>query len=117
MELPARPEEARWASMTLIEQMANIGSETGRTYKWLSKSKPQMAMGAYIRALDLIDLTLKTGRRGTDGRGALLEELCRCRDIFTGSFLSSDLETLRWVERYFAQFAKALSLNTKILLP
>ena len=33
----------RWASISLMEQMANIGSEVGRTCKWLMKGKPDMA--------------------------------------------------------------------------
>ena len=33
----------RWASISLMEQMANIGSEVGRTCKWLMKGKSDMA--------------------------------------------------------------------------
>ena len=33
----------RWASISLMEQMANIGSEVGRSCKWLMKGKPDMA--------------------------------------------------------------------------
>lgn len=36
-------DENRWASMSLAEQMANIGSEVGRSAKWLSKGKMTMA--------------------------------------------------------------------------
>ena len=109
MEFPAIPDEGRWSSLTLIEQMANIGSEVGRTLKWMSGSKPQMAAGAYIRALDLMDLTIKVGRAGTLGRAPLLRELCRCRDVFTEAVSTSNLEDLKWVDRYFAQFAKSYS--------
>lgn len=106
MELPALPDCQRWAALTLIEQMANIGSEVGRTYKWLSKSKPQMAQGAFFRALDLIDLTIRYGRYGEEGRGQLLKELCRCRDEFTSAVLTNNLESLQSLDRYFGHFAK-----------
>lgn len=107
MELPVRPDEVRWASMPLIDQMSNIGSEVGRTFKWTSKAKPQLAEGAFIRALDLFDLTIKYGRCGTDGRSELLKELCRCRDLFAYAYMTKDMESLRWVDRYFGAFASA----------
>ena len=108
MNLPARPDEARWASMPLMEQMANIGSEVGRTCKWMSKNKPDMAMGAFIRGLDLFDLTIKYGRYGLPGRNALLKELCRSRDLFAEAFTEGNLENLKWLERYFTRFATLL---------
>ena len=43
-------DQDRWCSMTFVEQMANIGSEVGRTGKWIMKGKPQLAMGAFYRA-------------------------------------------------------------------
>lgn len=42
----------RWREMPLIEQMANIGSEVGRTRKWAEKGNTRMAESAYLRALD-----------------------------------------------------------------
>lgn len=98
-------DEKRWASLTLAEQMANIGSEVGRTAKWMAKGKVDFAYGAYVRALELQDLTLKYGRLGQDGRREMLKELCRARDCFTGAYLNSDLETLEFLDKYFTQFA------------
>lgn len=76
-------DENRWASLTFAEQMANIGSEVGRTAKWMAKGKSDFAHGAYIRAL----------------------ELCRARDCFTEAYLNSDMETLSFLDKYFTQFA------------
>jgi len=98
-------DEQRWAGMMLPQQMANIGSEVGRSAKWLAKGKPEMAQGAYLRALDLIDLTLKVGRLGTRGRGPFLKELCRARDYYTDAFLSGNTEELAYLDRYFGEFA------------
>ncbi len=95
----------RWASMTLAQQMANIGSEVGRSAKWLSKNKPEMAEGAFIRAQELIYLTIKYSRKGTAGRNSLLRELCRARECYSGAFLSSDFSTLSYLDRYFSAFA------------
>jgi len=96
--------EERWASMTLAEQMANIGSEVGRSAKWLSKGKQVMADGAFLRALDLIDLTIQFGRKGQPGRKYLLRELCRARECYTGAYLSADYPTLAFVDSYFTSF-------------
>ena len=98
----------RWSKMTLNEQMANIGSEVGRTRTWTEKGNSRMAESAFLRALDLIDATLSTGRYGLDSRGALLKEICRARDLFTESYMASDCQTLSYLDKYFGQFALAV---------
>ena len=100
--------EDRWGAMSLIEQMANIGSEVGRTRKWMEKGKLQMAEGAFERGLDLLDATIKLGRGNLDSRSGLLKELCRARELFASSFLENDIESLAYLDRYFGQFATAL---------
>lgn len=98
----------RWSEMPLVEQMANIGSEVGRTRKWAEKGNSRMAESAFLRALDLIDATIRTSRHGLDSRGALLKEICRARDLFTESYLSSDYQSLSYLDKYFGQFALAV---------
>ncbi len=111
MELPVKPDETRWASMSFMDQMANIGSEVGRTAKWISKGKPSMAEGAFIRALDLFDLTIKYARLGKAGRESALLELCRSRELFTGAYLEKDCDTLNWLDSYFGHFATSSRLG------
>lgn len=105
MTFPAVPDESKWASMPFAAQMGNLGSEVGRTAKWLAKGKDNMALGAYIRALDLFDLTIKYGRKDSAGREEALKELCRSRDMFTESYASRNIEGLEWLDRYFSFFA------------
>ena len=100
-------DESRWKSLSLIEQMANIGSEVGRSAKWLSKDKKEQAEGAYLRALDLFDLTIKYGRVGQPGRREMLKELCRARECFVESFQNSDTASLAAMDGYFGKFALA----------
>ena len=107
MEIKSINEE-RWASMPLMEQMANIGSEVGRAGKWLKKGNSQLSEGAFDRALDLIDATIKTGRINSASRKSLLNELCRARELFAESFLTGDFDNLDYLERYFGQFALAV---------
>lgn len=97
--------EERWARISLAEQMANIGSEVGRSMKWLEKDKASLADGAYLRALDLFDLTIKFGRISSSGRGPFLKEICRARDLYNESFLNKDFDSLTFLDNYFAQFA------------
>lgn len=111
VNLPKKPDAARWAEMPLMEQMANIYSEVGRTSKWKQKGNAQLAMQAFIRALDLIDLTIAVGRKGADtppaGRSSMLRELLRSRDLFCEEFLSDDPEAIKPSEKYFSHFARA----------
>ena len=94
--------------MTLMEQMANIGSEVGRARKWIAKGKPQLAESAYHRGLELVDATLKSARSNMPSRSCLLLELCRARDLFSESFLNHDDDSLAYLEKYFGQFASAI---------
>ncbi len=98
----------RWAAMSLMEQMANIGSEVGRARKWLGKGKPQLAEGAFSRGLELVDATIKSGRSNMASKSCLLTELCRARDLFSEAFLNCDLESMSYLEKYFGQFASAI---------
>ena len=97
----------RWKTMSFIEQMANIGSEVGRTLKWVLKDKPAMAQGAYVRALELIDLTIEYGRYGSPFRTEMLKELSQVRECFCSAYEMSDTATLTWLDKYFGDFAVA----------
>ena len=100
----ALPDKERWGRMPRLEQLANIGSEVGRTAKWVAKAKPQMSEGAFQRALDLFDLTIACNINSP----GLLKEICRSRDIFCQAYLSSDTDDLNYLDKYFAGFATAL---------
>jgi hypothetical protein len=92
-----------WARLSLVEQMANIGSEVGRTGKWQGKDSAAFE-GAMMRALDLFDLTLADPRwRGRYG------EIARARELFCAAALGEDAyrTTLADLERYFLPFAFA----------
>ena len=47
-----------WYKFTLIEQMANVGSEVERTISWKNKGNVKYSKMAFIRALELLDLTI-----------------------------------------------------------
>ena len=90
-----------WQKFTLMEQMANIGSEVGRARKWQEKDK-KLFQGAVERALELFDLTLEDPR----WRGRL-REITRAREVFLDSVFGGEEygSSLKNEERYFTQFA------------
>lgn len=102
-------ENGRWAELTFPQQMANIGSETSRVLKALQAGKDSRAEGAFARAQELIDLTIKYGRTDASPllRSAMLEELCRFRELYCKAFLERNLPELAAFNRYLDRFAPA----------
>lgn len=94
----------RWARMSFLEQMANIGSEVNRALNWAARKNPEYSRKAFERALELIDLTLDS----TKGMGRL-KETARMReaivDFFAGSNQFGSTEN-SW-RKYFLAFAYA----------
>lgn len=72
----------RWFSFSLAEQLGNIGSEVFRAIRWREKGNNEYFESAYIRMLELIDLTLADER----WRGPRRKELARLREAICDSF-------------------------------
>ncbi len=93
----------RWQSLSLVEQLANVGSDVARAARWSGKD-PQRCEQAFERALELLDLTIADDR--WKGRR---KELTRARELlcdamFGGTTYGSDFASL---DRYFFHFAMA----------
>lgn len=93
----------RWQSLSLMEQLANIGSEVGRARRWQGPD-PAAADRAFIRALELLDLTIQDERwwRGRKELTRLRECLCDARH--GGTDYATTYEAL---DRYLMPFAIA----------
>jgi hypothetical protein len=91
---------ATWAKFSLVEQMANIGSEVSRALR--SQGNQARYWGAVTRALDLFYLTIDDPR--WKGR---LREILRVRELFAAAALGSDefKTSLQDLDRYFDCFA------------
>lgn len=115
IHLPAKPDKDKWAAMDFISQMANIGSEVGRTLRWKQKGNATLARNAFIRALDLFDLTIETGRNNgsPSSRDSMLREVLMARDQFCEEYLSEDNNAIAPSDRYFSQFAKTCALKSE----
>lgn len=97
----------RWHSMTLAEQLANVGSEVHRA-RMAQEKHSERFLRASERALELFDLTLADPR----WKGRLFE-LGRMRDIFADTVLGGHeyAINLKDLEPYFDRFA-LLACNT-----
>ncbi len=100
----------RWGTLSLIEQLANIGSEVERALNWRDKGNPGYSQRALERALELIGLTIGDPRH----RGRL-KEITRLReailDYFLGENLYQSSEDL-W-RKYFYAFGYAARSRVK----
>lgn len=99
----------RWFTLSLAEQLGNVGSEVERVLHRSQKGDSEYATKAADRALELIDLTSADPR----WRGSRLKELRRLREVLVDRFYGnreyggSD-ESLK---NYFLYFALAARKN------
>jgi hypothetical protein len=95
----------RWGVMTLVEQMANVGSEVDRSVRAHVDGKVARFDRALARALELFDLT------ATDVRwsGSRRREILRAREEFCRLFFDPTVgpESAAGLSAYFLQFAVA----------
>ncbi len=98
--------DGRWFQLSLIEQMANIGSEVQRTMR--ARGDKQRFDNAVARALELFYLTISDPRWRKR-----LKEITRARELFCGAVLGSAEygTTLEDLDRYFYYFAYAARLK------
>lgn len=95
----------RWATLSLIEQLANIGSEVDRSIRAHAVGQLNRFDGAFARALELFDLTAVDSR----WRGARRREILRAREEFCRLFFDADVapQSAAGLQRYFLHFAVA----------
>jgi hypothetical protein len=109
--LHAELTDAGWRQFSLVEQMANVGSEVERAMSWSRKGRADYCTNAVYRGLELLDLTIADPRNVARPGG--LRELTRLREVLLDYFLgpnefgSSDAA---W-HRYFHAFGVAAALE------
>jgi len=96
-----------WSTYTIVEKLANIGSEVIRALNWKSKNA-EISRLAMERALELIDITLSEEK----GEGAL-KELCRLRETLVDFYYYSNTysSTADSFHRYFLSFTHAAQMK------
>lgn len=105
--MPGHPNLAggRWKTLTIVEQLANVGSEVERAIRACEEGKEARFERALDRALELFDLSAADDRWRGPGRREILrarEEFCRL--FFDPQPPSGSAEGLK---RYFLAFATA----------
>ena len=99
-------DKERWQSMTIFEQMGNIGSEVGRALSAKSRGDKSSMTGAFYRGLDLIDASVE---KLIQEKSPKTKEFMRAREQFAEAVLT-DKEDLT-LEKYFFDFALAARIN------
>ena len=99
----------RWFKLSLMEQLANVGTDVARIISWKNKGNKQMSDLAFERALELLSLTIidpKNIKRGT------LKELCRTREVLIDYFAYDNIygsTDKLWTDYFYAfNYAAAL---------
>ena len=97
----------QWNKLSLVEQMANIGSEVSRASKWQAKDRNTFD-GAVSRALELFDRTLADARWKKR-----LREIARARELFCDAIFGQNAygTSLDDLNKYFLYFAIAARLH------
>jgi hypothetical protein len=101
--------EGRWFTFSIVEQLANVGSEFERSASAFQRGDRERFEKAFERMLELLDLTIadpkwRTGRR--------LRELLRLReevcDVFHGNEVyGTPINVLKTYFLYFGIAARA----------
>ena len=94
--------------MTLLDQMANIGSEVIRAMNWRKKQNDEYAQLANVRAIELFDLTLSSQKVEST-----LKEIARARELWLDYFIGNNQYSQSgdsW-EKYFMAFTFATQLQ------
>ncbi|MBI4993259.1 MAG: hypothetical protein HZC26_03970 [Candidatus Magasanikbacteria bacterium] len=90
----------RWQTMTLAEQMGNIGAEVSRLLCWEAKRDEDQTQKSLARALELIDLSIADSRWNK-------KELCRLREVLCSKIFAPGMYnvTAEQLNNYFLPFA------------
>jgi len=97
--------EGRWASLTLAEQLGNVGADVGRAIRAGAAGDHARSASAVDRALDLLDLTLADDRWA----GPRRREIARVREVVCDFLLGDNAygSTAQSMEAWFMAYALA----------
>ena len=98
----------RWFKLSLIEQLANVGTDIARTIKWKNKGNFEYSRQAFYRALELLDLTIDDPKNRKR-----LKEVLRTREALVDHFVYDNVYNTTdeiW-QKYFYQFNYAAALQ------
>lgn len=99
----------RWQTMSLAQQLGNVGSEVGRAIRAKAQGNQLRLNAALDRALELFDLTISDPRLRHR-----LKEILRAREVVCDFLAGDNLygSTAQSLDAYFMQFAMAARRHT-----
>lgn len=92
----------RWQRMSLAEQLGNVGSEYSRARKWKEKGNVEFFDKAFVRLLELLDMTIMDNR----WHGVRRKELARVRSEVCAELMDIDATGIGFT-KYFDSMAIA----------
>ncbi len=103
-------DRAKWAKMSIFDQMGNISSEVGRAINAKKQNNKEDMANATIRALDLFDATIDELIKAKSVKS---KEVLRSKEQFLSiiNTQNASSQELNSLDRYFTQFAIASRLN------
>ena len=100
----------RWAKLDIFNQMGNIYSEVGRSFKTRGQADTKTHEEALARAIDLFDATILALVKIKSPK---VREVARAKEQFLGCIYDAPMspKDMQSLDRYFLQFAVAARLN------
>ncbi len=100
----------RWLNMSLMVQLANVGSDVHRAISWRDKGDLELSHQAFLRALELISFTIADPKYTKKG---CHKELVRMREVMLDYFMADNKygSTDALWESYFYHFTYAAALE------
>lgn len=98
----------RWFKFSLMEQLANVGSDVIRTIKWKQNGNMEYSRAAFERALELLYYTIEDPKNRRQ-----LKEIVRSYEALVDHFMYyNEYNTTdeQW-QKYFFQFNYAAALE------
>ncbi|MGC2310669.1 MAG: hypothetical protein WA432_03550 [Candidatus Babeliaceae bacterium] len=97
-----------WFKFSLVEQLANVGSDVERTIQWKKKGNLEYSQKAFERALELLDLTIRDPKNKKR-----LKEPLRVREALVDYFVYDNQygSTDELWQKYFYFFNYAAALR------
>lgn len=98
-----------WNTLSLVEQLANVGSEVERTINWKNKGNLEYSNLAFERSLELLDLAITCPHNRKR-----LTELTRLREVLVDYFVGKNQfsSTDELWQKYFFCFQYSVRKNS-----
>jgi hypothetical protein len=91
----------RWRTLSVSEQMANVGCDVDRAIRWRDRGNAEYSRSAFERALELLMFTIADPKNKKR-----LKELCRVKEVLGDYFYGNNIYAFTddALQRYFFNF-------------